>query len=299
MLRVRVTWAASVNRFFAAILVFLSELKMAGARIRTLLAPLVLLFSFIACAAPGGAGDSEPIRLRVMTFNIHHGADAEDQMRVEEMAEVIRAAEVDLVLLQEVDRGVERSDRRDVLAELSELSGLPHTAFGKNIDHQGGDYGNGLLSRYPVVRWENTHLRQEKPDRERRGVVQAVVQVDGAEVAVLATHLDAGDADERRISADEIVEELLPRYEGLPIILGGDLNEGPEGYVHRRLSGVLRDAWEAGEGEGNTIPVREPRRRIDFLFHSGDLVTDTAYVVQTDASDHLPVVADIRSRRGD
>ena len=267
---------------------------MARARIPTLFASLVLLLSSIACAAPGGAGDSDPIRLRVMTFNIHHGADAEDQMRVEEMAEVIRAEAVDLVLLQEVDRGVERSDRRDVLAELSELGGLPHSVFGKNIDHQGGDYGNGILSRYPIARSENTHLRQEKPDRERRGVLQAIVQVDGAEVAVLATHLDAGDADERRISAHEIVEELLPRYSGMPIIFGGDLNEGPEGDVHRRLSEHLHDVWNAGEGDGFTIPVREPRRRIDFLFHSGDLIADTAYVVQTDASDHLPVVAELR-----
>lgn len=269
---------------------------MVAARIRALFVSLVLFLSFVGCAAPGGAEDAEPLRLRVMTFNIHHGADAEDRMRVEEMAEVIRAEEVDLVLLQEVDRGVERSDRRDVIAELSEQSGLPHMAFGKNIDHQGGDYGNGILSRYPIVRWENSHLRQEKPDRERRGVLHAVVQVGGAQVAVLATHLDAGDADERRLSADEIVDELLPAYEGLPVIFGGDLNEGPDGYVHQRLSGVLRDAWEAGEGDGFTIPVREPRRRIDFLFHSGDLRADTAYVVMTEVSDHLPVVADLVSR---
>lgn len=267
---------------------------MSVGRIRALFASLVVFLSLVGCAAPGGAGDGAPTHLRVMTFNIHHGADAEDRMRVEEMAGVIRDEQVDLVLLQEVDRGVERSDRRDLISELSEQSGLSHSAFGKNIDHQGGDYGNGILSRYPIVRWENMHLRQDKPERERRGVLQAVVQVDGVEVAVLATHLDAGDADERRISADEIVEELLPRYQGRPIIFGGDLNEGPEGYVHRRLSEQLQDVWVAGDGDGFTIPVRDPRRRIDFLFHSGDLVVDTAYVVQTDASDHLPVVAELR-----
>lgn len=270
--------------------------RMTALRARTLSFLFILLVPLAGCAASSGAGDEPGALLRVMTFNIHHGADADDRMRVEEMAEVIRAEGVDLVLLQEVDRGVERSDRRDVIAELSEMSGLPHIAFGKNIDHQGGDYGNGILSRHPIVRWDNLHLRQEKPDRERRGVLHAVVQVDGRQIAVLATHLDAGDADERRISADEIVEQLLPRYEELPILFGGDLNEGPEGYVHRRLSEHLEDVWQAGEGDGFTVPVHEPRRRIDFLFHSPDLVTDTAYVVATDVSDHLPVVAEVRAR---
>ena len=151
-----------------------------------------------ACSAPfaAGPGPQGDIVLRVMTYNIHHGAGPDDRMDLEKIAAVIRREDPDVVLLQEVDRGVERSGRRDLLRELATLTGLEHTAFGKNIDHQGGDYGNGLLSRYPIRREVNSWLERAAPG-ERRGVLQAIVEVRGREIAVLGTHLDASDAAER------------------------------------------------------------------------------------------------------
>ena len=247
------------------------------------------------CSAPSGAppGPRGDRSLRVMTYNIHHGAGADDRVELERIAAVIRRESPDVVLLQEVDRGVERSGRRDLLLELSSLTGLEHTAFGKNIDHQGGDYGNGILSRYPIRREVNSWLERATPG-ERRGVLQAILEVRGREIAVLATHLDASNAAERESSARQIEERILPPYSHYPLVLGGDLNEGPDGAVHRRLAARLTDAWGAGEGPGYTIPVDAPTRRIDYLFHDGRLRAVAARVLRSDASDHLPLVADVR-----
>ncbi|MBW3628466.1 MAG: endonuclease/exonuclease/phosphatase family protein [Gemmatimonadetes bacterium] len=231
--------------------------------------------------------------LRVMTYNIHHGAGVDERVDLERIAAVIRRENPDIVLLQEVDRGVERSGKRDLLRELATLTGLEHAAFGKNIDHQGGDYGNGLLSRYPIRREVNTWMERTTPG-ERRGVLQAIVDVRGREIAVLGTHLDASNGAERGSSARQIEQKLLPSYSKYPLILGGDLNEAPDGAVYRRLSALLADSWSAGEGPGHTIPVDAPNRRIDYIFHDRRFAAVAARVLRTDASDHLPLVADLR-----
>jgi endonuclease/exonuclease/phosphatase family metal-dependent hydrolase len=160
-----------------------------------------LALGLAGCAGLSGSGGqaAESDTLRVMTFNIHHGADSQERMSVAEIAAVIRREQPDIVALQEVDRGVERTQRRDLLVELARLTGMDHRAFGKTIDHQGGQYGNAILSRHPIARQTNTLLTQREPG-ERRGVLQAVVNVRGRQVAVLATHFDVRN-DEERFSA--------------------------------------------------------------------------------------------------
>lgn len=273
----------------------MGNLSLAARRPWRFLLGLVLTPVLVGCSGPAGPGPTpkEDVPLRVMTYNIHHGADAADRMNLDRIAEVIRREDPDIVLLQEVDRGVERSGRRDLLRELATLTGLEHAAFGKNIDHQGGDYGNGILSRYPIRREVNTWLDRVTPG-ERRGVLQTLIDVRGRQVAVLSTHLDASNAAERLLSTGQLVEKILPLYAEYPLVIGGDFNEVPEGAIYPRYSAVLSDAWRTGDGPGHTVPVNIPRRRIDFIFHDRRFAAVAARVPHSDASDHLPVVADLR-----
>jgi endonuclease/exonuclease/phosphatase family metal-dependent hydrolase len=64
----------------------------------------------------------------------------------------------------------------------------------------------------------------------------------------------------------------------------------------RRLTAVLDDAWaEAGQGRGGTFPATTPRTRIDYVLISPDLRAAAAVVVDSRASDHRPVRADLES----
>lgn len=261
--------------------------------LKPLLAALVLGAFTGGCSTHPSLRPAAGTTFRVMTYNIHHGAGADDRLDLERIAEVIRRERPDIVALQEVDRGVARSERRDLLQELAVLTGLEHTAFGKNIDHQGGDYGNGLLSRYPIVREVNTHLDQVEPG-ERRGVLQTIVDIGGREVAVLVTHFDVRNAEERLLSARQVEEQILPAYRAYPLLFAGDFNDVPHGAVYQRLTTRLADAWTAGDGPGYTIPVHAPARRIDFVFHTPHLKPVAAHVPRSDASDHLPVVVDLQ-----
>ncbi len=229
--------------------------------------------------------------LRVMTFNIHHAEGVDGKLDVARVADVIRASGADVVGLQEVDRGVERSGRRDILKELADLTGM-RLAFGKNIDHQGGDYGNGLLTTWPIVSEGNRHLPGD--GSEQRGALQVVIDVEGTQVLVLTTHLDYRRPDDYRVASADAIMEMLRGWGPGPVVALGDFNDVPGSRTHTRLASMLTDAWAAvGKDDGFTIPVVSPNRRIDWILVRG-LEPTQAEVVRTQASDHLPVVATLR-----
>ncbi len=253
-----------------------------------------------ACAAPAPAPVPEPAPLRVLVYNVHAGKDAGGADNLARVAAVVRGTRADLVLLQEVDRGTERSGRVDQAAELARLTGM-HGVFGRTIDFQGGGYGVALLARWPLAEDTLVHLAADAPregggsPREPRGVLRARVAAPGGPLYLLNTHLDASGPDtfRRREAAAllEVAERL--RGGGARVLLGGDFNATPESAV---VAGVLgagwRDGWAAcgGAGGGLTFPATAPVRRIDYLFLPPDTRCDSAEVVGGEASDHRGVL---------
>lgn len=228
----------------------------------------------------------------VMTYNIHHGEGLDGKVDLLRIAELIKRENADIVALQEVDKGVERTARRDFPAELAALTGTT-CVFSNNYHYQGGEYGNAVLTRFPVVRWTNRHYKMLRPG-EQRGILQLVLNIHGREVVFMNTHIDYRPDDSERWSNVPEIEELAEQYTGRPMIVCGDFNDTPESRVCRRIGETLNDTWAlVGQGDGFTIPAANPRKRIDFIWISKDksLVPLKAWVPQSDASDHLPVVA--------
>jgi endonuclease/exonuclease/phosphatase family metal-dependent hydrolase len=87
--------------------------------------------------------------LRVMTYNIHVGVGMDKKLDLQRIADVINGQHPDLVGLQEVDRGVKRTEGKDEIAELAKLTSMNYT-FAHNLDYQGGQYGVAILSRFPI-----------------------------------------------------------------------------------------------------------------------------------------------------
>jgi endonuclease/exonuclease/phosphatase family metal-dependent hydrolase len=184
-----------------------------------------------------------------MTYNIHHGEGADGKIDLNRIAEVILTQEADVVALQEVDRGVERTARRDLIAELAALTGMNY-AFGKNIDYQGGDYGNAVLSRFRIIKHQNLLYKMIRPG-EQRGLLQVVLQAEGKQLVLLNTHLDYRRDDAERLSNVDEVEQILGLYKGPPVILCGDFNDTPDSPTHRKLEKSFVDGWKrGGKGEG-------------------------------------------------
>lgn len=258
----------------------------------------LLLFTLLGfllggCFTPKSA--TTPATFRVMTFNIHHGRGLDDQVNLERIAALIQSERADIVALQEVDKGVARTDRRDLPAELAALTGMT-AIFSNNFNFQGGEYGNAILTKFPVRQWRNHHYQMLRVG-EQRGLLQATLNIHGREILFLNTHIDyRGDDAERWMNVAEI-ETGARAHPDKPIILCGDFNDTPGSRVHRRLAETFTDVWElAGVGSGETFPAGEPRKRIDFIWLSrpSEIKALRAWVPSTAASDHLPIVAEFQ-----
>ncbi|MCC6161857.1 MAG: endonuclease/exonuclease/phosphatase family protein [Acidobacteria bacterium] len=250
---------------------------------------LVALLAGVLALA--GFTSQTPRELRVLTFNIHHAEGMDGRLDVERIAQVIRDSKADIVGLQEVDRGVERTGRRDLLKEIADLTGM-RFSFGKNLDHQGGEYGNAFLTSHPIVSEGNKPLPNAN-NVEPRGVLQTVIDVAGTKVLVLTTHLDFSRDERDRVASADAMLAMVEAFGGGPVIAMGDFNDSPERTPWKRLTSGFTDVWTAvGQSDGFTIPVETPRRRIDWILVRG-LTPVRAEVLRTDASDHLPVVATV------
>jgi endonuclease/exonuclease/phosphatase family metal-dependent hydrolase len=239
--------------------------------------------------APAARGPGE---LRVMTFNIQSGVRGLDGV-----AEVIRAAHPDIVALQEVDRGSRRARGLDQAAELSERTGLPYHAYFRTTDLHGGAYGIALLSRFPLEALAQYPLPVPR-GAEPRTVAHALMQVAGREVSVYITHLIRrpfnGDARVRQSALIARMLEQDPR----PKLLMGDLNDDPDSVPVRLLRRNLTDVAAAnGQGSEGTYPLPlpfSPALRIDYVLACDAFVPLRSTVLHVGASDHYPVVADVR-----
>lgn len=233
------------------------------------------------------------LTLRILSWNIHHGEGLDGRVDLHRIADVIRKTQPDLVALQEVDRGVARTARRDLPAELAALTGLT-PVFSRNLAFQGGDYGNATLSRWPIVASTNHHYLMLR-DGEQRGLLQTTLDIRGHPLAFWNTHIDHRPDNSERLSNVEEIRRLLT-HSPHPVILAGDFNDFPDRPVYVNLSAWFRDAWiEGGQGDGATFPGRDNPRRIDYLWldRRGHFTVTHAQVLPSDASDHLPLVVDL------
>lgn len=252
--------------------------------------PILLLSLVTGCSQPRPA--AAPMTLRVMTYNIHHGEGLDGKVDLLRIAELIKRERADIVALQEVDKGTQRTAHRDFPEELAALTGM-QAVFSNNLAFQGGEYGNAVLTRFPIKRWTNRHFRMLH-EGEQRGILQLVLDVSGREIVFMATHIDHRSDDAERWSNVGEIEELAKQYSPRSIILCGDFNAPPESRVCRRINETFSDTWAlVGQGDGWTIPAEKPRKRIDYIWlsKSREIKPVAIKVPESNASDHLPVVA--------
>jgi endonuclease/exonuclease/phosphatase family metal-dependent hydrolase len=255
---------------------------------------MMMLALGLVVSGCAGFRAAKPETFRVMTYNIHHGEGLDGKVDLERIAALIRSEAADIVALQEVDKGVARTAGRDLGAELARLTGM-QCVFSNNYHFQGGEYGNAVLTRFPVKQVTN-HLFQMLAAREQRGLLQLVLDVHGREIAFWNTHLDAGSADAERWASISAILALAKSCDNMPFLLCGDFNDTPSSRVYQELAAHFDDIWSrVGKGAGATVPAAQPQRRIDYLWvgKNQQLTPKSAKVIHSEASDHLPAIAEI------
>ncbi|HTM23870.1 MAG TPA: endonuclease/exonuclease/phosphatase family protein [Vicinamibacterales bacterium] len=244
-----------------------------------------------------------PLPLRILVLNMHAGKDAAGKPNLDGVAALVKSTAAEIVLLQEVDRGTARSGKVDQVQRLQALTGYS-TAFAPSLRHyDGGEYGIAVLSR-GYVGYTSTSPLPVSPAETRAGgsseprvALVAIANVRGANWHVVNTHLDPAEGAARGQEVGRLVELVHDQQAaGVSLLVGGDFNSTPDNAVLAPLRAAgLRDAWtECGSGDGFTYPADKPVKRIDYLFLSGSIHCSAASVLDTQVSDHRPVLITLR-----
>jgi len=230
--------------------------------------------------------------LRVLTYNIHHGEGIDGVLDLPRIARVVDSVDPDIVALQEVDQKTRRTGEVDQPAELGRLT-KRDVVFGGNFRYQGGEYGNAVLSRLPIVRHKN-HLLPSFGGGEQRGVLEVEIRLPNevGTLAFLATHLDFRPDDRERLESVRAITALVAAIPARPALVAGDLNALPDSTALRALESM---GWTRANREIlPTSPVVNPRRQIDYVLYRPDnrwRVVEVRVLDETVASDHRPVLA--------
>ena len=218
------------------------------------------------------------------TFNIKHG----DLRGIAAVAEAIRASRAEIVGLQEVDIGCQRSHCIDEAIELARRLEMS-SCFAPAMPFEEGFYGTALLTSL-APRLECNSIRLpggDGPGEEPRVLLASRI----GDLRVFVAHLDL-PGELRLRQAEAMVREI---GDSRATLLLADMNEGPDGAAVRRLLDAgFRDAWsEVRADEQVTAPSDRPQARIDQVLLGRDLPRPvSAQAIRTEASDHALVVVE-------
>jgi endonuclease/exonuclease/phosphatase family metal-dependent hydrolase len=262
-----------------------------------LTAVLLSCLMLTGCAGRGSTQQTEgPLTLRVMAYNVHHCGGMDGVVDVERIANIIKASNADLVALQEVDKDVPRSGNVDQAAELGRLTGM-YARFGKAIDYAGGEYGQAILSRWPIDEFEVVMLPSE-PDREQRIALAATIRGDGKrpEILFVGAHLDH-QGEQLRLPQMEALLQFLRDSRIKEQFVCGDMNAQPTSQTMQMAFEYLTDT--TGD-DALTLPAPNPNRKIDYIMFPKTQqwrVVHTEVLDEPVASDHRPVLAVLELNR--
>ena len=235
--------------------------------------------------------------IRVVTYNVHSCRGMDGIYSPARIARALLREQPDIICLQELEHGIERSGWVLQVTEIAEALSADYHFHGiSRVDD--GDFGNAILSPHRMQRVKSSSLPVWAG--KIRGVLWVSVEIDGRQIQVFNTHLSVVEK-ERKMQADALlgVDWLGGVEPGTPLILCGDFNASRRSYTCRRIGEQLRniDSAQLAIETMNTWSSRMPLRRIDHVFVSEALRVRESYVPRTRltkvASDHLPLVVDL------
>lgn len=251
--------------------------------------------------------------LTVMSYNIRVGVGGEEERLpaaegLEKVARVIERYAPDVLLVQEIDKGAERTQGLNEVDWLMRRLDFTHAAFAPAIRDGSWSYGVGIFGRFPAKVSSQRYLLY-KPDyseshpgypayySEQRVLLRATTCIEGTTLSLYCTHLGL-TPDQRERQVQDILQHL--DRESHPIILGGDFNAKPGSAELKPLADRYRDVFEVLEvpmEQRRSFPAgATPKRAIDTIFVSPEIEVLRAFVVRDEslASDHNPVVVELQ-----
>ena len=227
---------------------------------------------------------SRIFKMRAMCYNIHNCTGTDDLYDEQRIADIINAADVEAVAVQEVDSMTTRHPV-DIMKNLGIKTGM-YPTFGAAIDYKGGKYGVGVLTKEKPISYYTVPLPCSDEPR-----VLLIVELKNCYFCCSHFSLLA----EYRTEAVNIIIEEAKKL-NKPMILAGDFNAKRDDSSIQTLA----EHFEVFEKQGpkNTFPAGTPNREIDYICLYKDdgamaVVSQSLVVPEAVASDHRPIIIDM------
>lgn len=250
-----------------------------------------------------------PLSFKVLTVNTHKGfTPLNRKFILPELREAVRAAQADVVFLQEVHGTHEKHAENHTLwpgvpqYEFMADEIWPDFAYGRNAVYPDGDHGNALLSKFPIRHFENHDVSGEDfRGHERRGLLHCVLEVPPTGVQVHAICVHLGLRERQRQAQLKLLCDLIDNEvpADAPLVIAGDFNDWRL-KAHDRLArcaGLIDAFREAGHPAPRTFPARWPVLRLDRIYARGVRVRQPEVLSTrpwSHLSDHAPLSAEIQ-----
>lgn len=197
-----------------------------------------------------------------------------------DIIDFLRVSKADIICLQEVNESAKVGFQVSSLKE--ELGMYSH--FGANVVDLGLNYGLVTYSKYPIKSEKHIYLSS---DREQRGILHTVVNVEGRNLNIINVHLGLGE-EERKVQVEELISiiKLLGKE---PYIVVGDFNEGDIDINKKILKDVAKEL-----DKSNILTFATGLDRIDYIFVSPNIEVLDYEVLIKNMSDHYPIIAKLK-----
>ena len=247
---------------------------------------------------------AQALTLRVLTVNTHKGFTAFNRrFMLHELRDAVREVSADVVFLQEVQGMHERHPQR-----VENWPDAPHYefladsiwtayAYGRNAVYPFGHHGNAVLSKFPILRYENRDASVSGP--EKRGLLHCAIGVPGQdrELHAICVHLGLREAH-RRVQLRllcELIHEAVPS--DVPLVVAGDFNDWRVSAEQQLAHAGLAEVHAHTHGRPpRTFPARFPMLRLDRIYVRGVRRFRPMPMPQrpwAHLSDHSPLAAEI------
>ena len=258
----------------------------------------VCTFFFTQFACTQDRVDSKKV-LKILTFNIFHGETMKGDFDLDVIAKVIVETDPDLVALQEVDYKTKRARGMDLATELGWRTGMT-SIFGKAMDYDGGEYGEGLLSKHTFLQSRNIPLPFTPGNEPRTALEIVTILPSNDTIAFVGTHLDHLEDEKDRLAQVKWINRVFSRNL-YPTILAGDLNAIPGSTAINLLEEIWTPSYDP-DCPQSTYPSNEPVKKIDYImFYPGDRwnILERRVIADSIASDHcaLLVIVELMEER--
>jgi len=239
--------------------------------------------------------------LRILTLNVHKGFSLFHRRFVlHELRDAIRSTAADLVFLQEVvganDLWAAKHPGWPVSSQYEFLADEVWStyAYGKNAVTDVGHHGNAILSRHPIVRWQNVDV--SLPPSERRALLHCRIDVGDEQLHAVCVHFGLTEAHRRfqLRGLQALIDREIPK--DAPLVVAGDFNDwfGLAGSIMEEGLG-MQEVHKARFGAyPRTFPARRPMLRLDRIYLRNFQTQDPVSLPGrpwSALSDHLPVLA--------